>query len=247
MVAVITFFAAAPRAWFFILLAGLIGWGIAGNVGSEPRNRERAKRKSALDSAQKEFALLVDRLQNEAGPQGFMAKREELLKLKNEYSALPQLERQELDKLNATARERQKQKFLDSFFIDRADIPGVGTARKSALRSFGIETAADVERHRVQNIRGFGQSLTRAVMDWRASCERKFTFNPSTAVTEADKNAVKAKLATRKTAIEGALAAGATELHRFKQQATARASSLQPQIDASAHRLAQARKDLALL
>lgn len=31
-------------------------------------------------------------------------------------------------------------------FIDVASIPGVGPARKAALRSFGIETAADVTR-----------------------------------------------------------------------------------------------------
>lgn len=129
----------------------------------------------------------------------------------------------------------------------RTRIPGVGPARKAALRSFGIETAADVERYRIQNVRGFGQSLTRAVLDWRASCERRFTFNPSTAVTDADKNAVKAKLAARKATLESALLAGANELHRFKQQAASKAEALRPRLESAAVRLAQAQKDFSLL
>lgn len=244
---VIGLFAAAPKAWFFILLGGLIGWGMAGNVGETERRQERAKRRAVFDLAKKEFDEVVSKLEAEAGPKGFLSKKEELTKLKNEYSSLPQLERQELDKLNSTARERQKQKFLDGFFIDNADIPGVGPARKAALRSFGIETAADVERYRIQNVRGFGQSLTRAVLDWRASCERRFTFNPSTAVTDADKNAVKAKLAARKATLESALLAGANELHRFKQQAASKAEALRPRLESAAVRLAQAQKDFSLL
>lgn len=46
-------------------------------------------------------------------------------------------------------------------FIDVASIPGVGPARKAALRSFGIETAADVTRRGVKQVKGFGDHLTR--------------------------------------------------------------------------------------
>lgn len=59
------------------------------------------------------------------------------------------------------AHERQKQRFLDTCFIDRATISGVGPAPKAALRSFGIETAADVSRNKVMQVRGFGEGLTR--------------------------------------------------------------------------------------
>lgn len=163
------------------------------------------------------------------------------------YANFTQAERQELDKLNATAKERQKQKFLDGFFIDSADIPGVGPTRKSTLRSFGIETAADVDRHRIQNIRGFGQSLTRAVLDWKASCERKFTFNAATAVTDADKNAVRAKLAARKMRVESTLRQGPSDLKRMREEAILRSSNVIIQIEQSAKQLAQAKKDYSIL
>jgi DNA-binding helix-hairpin-helix protein with protein kinase domain len=96
-------------------------------------------------------------------------------------------------------------------------------------------------------VKGFGPNLTRAVMDWRASCERRFTFNPNTAVTEADRNAVRAKYTARRKAIEGMLAAGPTELASFTQTTTARANQLRAQAENAARELAQARADLSAL
>ena len=160
---------------------------------------------------------------------------------------MPQAEKQELDKLHSTAHERQKQKFLDGFFIDSATIPGVGPARKTALRSFGIETAADVSRSRVLQVRGFGDGLTRAVVDWKASCERRFKFNPAIAVSEADKNAVRARFGARRAALETSLSAGSKELQHFRQQAVSRAAAFLPKLDEAARQLAQAEKDLSVL
>lgn len=81
--------------------------------------------------------------------------------MKDEMLGLPEEEKRALAALHDTARERQKQKFLEGFFIDVASIPGVGPARKAALRSFGIETAADVTRRGVKQVKGFGDHLTR--------------------------------------------------------------------------------------
>jgi DNA-binding helix-hairpin-helix protein with protein kinase domain len=100
---------------------------------------------------------------------------------------------------------------------------------------------------RVLQVRGFGDGLTRAVVDWRASCERRFSFNPANAVSEADKNAVRTKFGVRKVALEASLRAGSRELQRFRQQATSRAAALQPKLEEMARRLAQAEKNLTVL
>lgn len=238
---------ALEKAWFIGALAGWAGWAIAGSIGSAPRGQERTRRSSVVTAAQRAYDLMIEQFQREAGPQGFSAKRSELSKMREEYQALPEAERKELDRLHSTAQERQKQKFLDGFFIDGANIPGVGPARKAALRSFGIETAADVDRRQVRQVKGFGEGLTRAVMDWRASCERKFTFNPLTAVSASDKNAVRAKFGARKRQLEGSLTSGAQELQKFKQNAAIRATALRPQLEIAARQLAQAKADLNLL
>jgi DNA-binding helix-hairpin-helix protein with protein kinase domain len=159
---VIAVLVAAPNGWFLWLIAGFFGWTMAGSVGSSERTAERNRRKAIQQSAKQDYDQLVVQAKEEAGAEGFLAKRSDLLKLRDEYQLLPQTEKHELDKLHSTAQERQRRKFLDGCFIDTANIPGVGTARKAALRSFGIETAADVSSSRVLQVRGFGDGLTRA-------------------------------------------------------------------------------------
>ncbi len=237
----------APKAWFLIVLGAWAAWAMAGSSGSTEREAERSKRKAAEDVARNAFNSLIELMKREAGPEGFNHKKGQFKKLRDELHALPAQESQELSKLHTTAQERQKQKFLELFFIDSAEISGVGPARKAALRSFGIETAADVSRNRLMQIKGFGDSLTRAVTDWRASVERRFVFNPSTAVSESDKNAVRAKFGARRNSISATLVGAAGELQRFRQMALARAISMRPQLDQAAKQFAQAQSDLSQL
>lgn len=250
LIAVVVAFAiivAEPGAWFIALLACWAGWAMAINAGSPERAKEMAMRRDALQAAKQEYDQLVERAKKEAGPEGFHASKMELTKLRNELETLPQAEKEEIEKLHSTAHERQKQKFLDTFFIDNASIPGVGPARKAALRSFGIETAADVTRARIMQVRGFGESLTRAVLDWKASCERQFTFKPNTAVSQADRDAVRIKYAAKRVALEQTLAAAPAKLQQFCQEAPAQFASLKPQLEAAARKLAQAQADFSKL
>jgi DNA-binding helix-hairpin-helix protein with protein kinase domain len=190
---------------------------------------------------------LLNKAENECGTAKFMEMKNDLGRLRDEYSRLAQLEKQELEQLHTTAQERQRQKFLDSFFIEAATISGVGTARKAALRSFGIETAADVDSSRIRQVKGFGEGLTRSIMDWRRSCERKFVFDPNRAVSVADTNIVKIKYGSRKMGIETALQTGPHELRKTQRAGIAAAATLQPQLLSSAMQVAQAMKDLTLL
>lgn len=237
---------AAPGAWFFAAIGALAGWVMAGNAGGEQRRAERQLRQAALDWAQKEYDQVVAQLKQH-GPEGFHARKRELASLRNDYSNLPQAEKLALDELHATAHQRQLHQFLDRCFIDRAEIKDVGPARKAALRSFGIETAADVERNRVRQVRGFGERLTAAIVDWRKSCERRFTFNPNQAVSDTERSQVRFKFAVKKAAMEGQLSNGAAELQRFNKEASVRAAGLRTQAEWAAQKLAQAQADLAAL
>jgi DNA-binding helix-hairpin-helix protein with protein kinase domain len=236
-----------PAYWFVWLIGGGIAYAAAAATGEAERKAERARRTGVLTSAKASHEALVLKAQNEAGPRAFSAIKRELVRLRDEYQTIPHLESQELQRLHTTAQERQKQKFLDSNFIEPALIPGVGPNRKAALRSFGIETAADVDSSRIRQVRGFGESLTRAMLDWRRSCESRFRFDPSKAVSIADKNVVRIKYGSRKLAIESALRSGAQALRKSHQDAVAMAEALQPQLNQSAGQVAQAMKDFAIM
>lgn len=240
-------FVAAPAAWLFIAIGTWIAWGIARSSGESERNVERNKRRAAVGQARREYEAIESRFHKECGPERFAAKKKELESLRDEYRALAAKEKSDIERLHATAEARQKKQFLERFFIDSASIPGVGPARKAALRSFGIETAADIDLKKVQAVKGFGDVFTRAVVDWRKSCERHFVFNPRNAVSEADKNAVRAKIANRRRILEAALSEGASELQQIKQETVAKAVTLNPELTSAAKKLAQAQADLNLL
>lgn len=239
--------AVVPKIWWLIALVSWIVWHFVGSNGSSERVAERQRRKSVEDQARREFDTLIQRAKSEIGPEGFLRKKEELRLRRDEFQSLSGEEAKELEKLKSTAQERQKVKFLERFFIDSADIPGVGPNRKATLRSFGIETAADVSKYRILQLRGFGNGLTRALTDWRASCERRFVFNPATAVTEADKNVVRGKIASRRAALVRALSAGPSELQKTYQLAISRSAAYKSQIEVAARKVAQTHKDMELV
>ena len=234
---------AEPR--YIILVPVLAAIWIIGSLASKAYKAEVQRRREAFNRAKMDYEHLVSQIQQLGGLEGFIAKRAMLEKMKDEILGLPEEEKRALAALYDTARERQKQKFLEGFFIDAASIPGVGPARKAALRSFGIETAADVTRRGVKQVKGFGDHLTQAVIDWKASCERRFVFRPNEAVTPADRQAVMAKIAAKRHRLESALTVGATELQRFRLHASARTMPLLEPLRQAAEKLAQVQADLS--
>lgn len=234
------------QGWLWSLIGGALAvWGVK-HFGGQLRKEEVQQRRTAMDLAENEYRQLVNQVQHSCGPEGFMAKRAALMQRKEELTGLPTAEKKEIDDLHATARERQREKFLATCFIASAPIPGVGAARKAALLSFGIETAADVTKRRVQQVKGFGNHLTQAVLDWKRSCDRRFVFNAAEAVSPGDINAVKAKFAARRVALEATLTNGAVELQRFSLESGRRMSMLHEPLQEAAKKLAQAQADFSL-
>ncbi len=238
---------AIPAITLWLMVAGAGGLVGIWNIGSAAKRMELSRRSSARQTAQQHYKHAVEALNREAGVKAFSDKHDELGRLKSEFDQLPASEQRELASLQGNAEKRQKQKHLDKYFIDKANLPGIGPAKRAALQSFGIETAGDVEWNRVRRIKGFGDVLTRTLVDWRKSHERNFRFNPSQAVTPADINAVKQAIQARKQQIDQQMRAGLQELRQFATKQQQAIHRHQPTIQAAAKRLAQAEADCAAL
>lgn len=236
--------AAKPALFIFACLFGWIAWAMFGKVDF---SAERAKRENERMAAQRAWNLLMERWENETGISGFTKKKTELARLRSEHESLSVKEQRALSDLHSTAQIRQKERYLERFFISDASISGVGVGRKAVLASHGIETAADVKANRIKTIKGFGEGLTRALVDWRKTCEQGFKFNPATAVSAADIASVKNKMAAERVQIEKVLVAGPSELLRYKSEQRSRATSLTQQLDAAGTALAQATADMTAL
>lgn len=109
----------------------------------------------------------------------------------------------EVMKLKSTREARQRTAYLDRFSIRHADISGIGPARKATLISFGIETAADVNRSAVLRIPGFGDVMTRKLMDWRRRHESQFRYvRTPNAQDVAEERTLRANFAGQKAKLE---------------------------------------------
>jgi DNA-binding helix-hairpin-helix protein with protein kinase domain len=239
-------FTISPGLWFFTLAGTWWAWVTVDDLGNK-RKAERVKRQKARDAAQQVYDQMVARVQQEISPEAFSKKKQELIRLRDEYRHLPEREKTEIANLHATAEARQKHQFLERQFLDTVSISGVGSTKKAALRSFGIETAADVTWNKVIAVKGFGEVLTRAVVDWRKACERRFVFNPRLGATEADKNSIRAQIANRKRILEITLNAGPAQLQHLRQDMINKVNALNPLLQAASQKLAQTQADLNVI
>jgi hypothetical protein len=82
------------------------------------------------------------------------------------------------------------------------------------LRSFGIETAADIQQRRISGIQGFGPTLVSSLMGWQQALVARFVFNPNEPINPRDLFALKAKMASRKSELEGKIRAAVASLQQ---------------------------------
>jgi DNA-binding helix-hairpin-helix protein with protein kinase domain len=89
----------------------------------------------------------------------------------------------ELRQITAQAENAARLRHMRMHLIVDAQIPLIGQARKRMLADEGILTAADIDYHRIRGISGFGEVMTRNLLDWKEEVLRQFRFDPNTAVS----------------------------------------------------------------
>ena len=176
--------------------------------------------------------------------QRFHARKKDLEVKKEEYQNLPHVQQRKLQQLEKEVYARQLERFLDKHRIDQASISGIGHARKITLRSYGIETAADVTSYAILGVHGFGLTYTNRLLAWRASIERRFVFDPRKGVDPADRQGVEREIGAAQAKLEQELRSGAAELRRISDQAKASHDAVCATAEAAIKTLAQAEADL---
>jgi DNA-binding helix-hairpin-helix protein with protein kinase domain len=104
--------------------------------------------------------------------------------------------------LTSRKREIQLRNYLDNHDIDQVKIKGIGNARKLTLKSYGIETAADIEYARIISINGFGSATAQSLVDWKEGVKAGFRFDPTLSINPADVSAIKATIALQRIDLE---------------------------------------------
>jgi DNA-binding helix-hairpin-helix protein with protein kinase domain len=238
---------AVPNSLFIWLLGVLIVAGIATSIGGAAADAAKKEAQTRLTTARAQLHTLAERWKREAGPERFLAARQELEAKKREHAALADERVRQLRKLEADRETRQRERFLDRFQVSSANIRGIGPSRTATLESYGVETAADIVAQKVEQIPGFGPALVTELLAWRRTVERKFVFDPKKGVDPADVAAIENSIARKRAQLEADLKQGATTLEQLSKQIQGQRAALRPFLEAAVKAVAQAEADLKAL
>jgi DNA-binding helix-hairpin-helix protein with protein kinase domain len=229
-------------------LAGLVPAAIAGLLLMLPgRDKaEKKRRKKGYEDARYSWRLWEKKWKAEAGDAEFAAQLAALTALKGRYEAIEREYKNALVTLQHTSRERQQKKFLENCFIDTCTTPGLSENRKAALRSFGIETAAEIAPHKIMSIPGFDSALANELMNWRKQQESRFVFDEQKGVSASDVQGLIHTFQPKIRPVERELLIGIEKLHATQQKIFRNRVKFQPVIEKSARDLAKAHADLSV-
>lgn len=210
---------------------------------------ERKRRHAAAAAAHAAYVAASEKLRTDLirGKEAFSRRFLALEAARSEYATLETDKQRELAKLQAARELHQLQRHLQRQYISKARIDGVGPGRLAALRSFGIETAADVTMQRVLAVPGIGERLGSNILAWRRQCERTFTFNPREGVDPSERQRVELAFGRRRNELENTLRAGAHDLRRFAAQVDQRRRSATPEMTRLTTAVASANADVAFV
>lgn len=230
-------------AFWIVIITSIIIYVVYNSQG----HKIKSELKENNNNAKKQWKSISERWKREVGEDPFIKKMNELEKARNEYLDLSNQRRSKLSQLESQQRNRQSHVFLQSFRLDDAKIAGIGPSRKATLESYGIETAADINIHAIQQVPGFGPSYTRKLIAWRDSVQRKFVYDPSKGVPQSDIIALDRDIRAKRTKLEQELLNGATQLMHVSNQVKVRRNSLWVEVEESAKAVAQAEADMKMV
>ena len=187
----------APPAPLWGLLIMFIS-AVAGFLPSAAVRAERAKNKRA----QTVWSDAKRAFEQSAGNSYFIHLRQEADKFIAQLQETNSEEVRQLSELTIRKRELQLRHYLDRHDIDQVRIKGIGNARKITLKSYGIETAADVDYNRILAISGFGPVIAKSLVDWQQKVKLGFRFDPNLAIDPADIASIKASIAAKRNDLE---------------------------------------------
>jgi DNA-binding helix-hairpin-helix protein with protein kinase domain len=177
----------------------------------------------------------------------FNDRRRELEKLAWALRHLPTERNQALQSLEERKRELQLSKYLDKFDIAKANVPLIGPSRAAMLASHGIETAADVETHRIESIAGFGPRMAANLIEWRRGLQQRFRFDPTQPTDPREIAEVERKIFEKRVKLVQELERGPIELRRIAAEITEARRRLLPALESALREENEAHKAVEAL
>ena len=132
-----------------------------------------------------------------------------------------------------SSRPSSRARYLAGFRIEAAKLPNIGPARCAVLRSWAIDTAADVDEGKIADIPGFGKNLTDKLVIWRDMKEKSFIYYDAPIVDPLEVQRIDRQLAARRAKLMKELRERIAEVERRVAQFNSGRAALWTQVEAS--------------
>lgn len=209
--AVAGFIYAAP-AWFVWIGLAIWGW-----VNLSDREVDASPFQQAFKDADEQVQRELNAFVQRNGLTEVLKVRGDLDASISAYKGHDDALAREIMVMKSNRESRQRQAYLDRFTIRRANISGIGPAKTATLVSFGIETAADVNRSAILRVPGFGDVMTGKLEAWRHGHESRFKYDRTpNAQDVADERALRGRFAAEKAKLESIVRHGLGTLRNAK-------------------------------
>jgi DNA-binding helix-hairpin-helix protein with protein kinase domain len=249
LIAVVGFFTSVIVGWIGMGLTAVFGIWWAVLINMPDFRHERSLRKEEAHILRKQFAAqqqLWDQTHKQTQEkfdqtiETMRQTRDEALSIRSHFEA-------EKRELQQTGRQSQLSDFLEAHPIPRNHLSMVGTGRFTALLSYGIETAADVNEARLRSVPGMDSQTAARLLAWRADIEKEFVFDPTKALSPARLSALILKYRQMQQTCEARLAGGVEELMLIRDGAQAELNAIGQVIQRLANEVRQADADASVL
>jgi DNA-binding helix-hairpin-helix protein with protein kinase domain len=235
---------AVPQA--LILWAILFFWGIS--VAKEKKSFDPTPFKTGYIASEHLYQREVINWNKRNGVDDFVKLFAELEAAREEYQLVKKEEAREVAKQGEQRRGAQLEAYLATFPIEHANIPGIGPATRATLASYGIDTAANIQDGRIQNVPGVGTKLSERLLSWRRKLEVQFVYRPD--LTALDRSAIfqaRVKAETKAGPLRAKLISGPQNLTLLAARMRQIASSDDAILARAAQQRDQARCDMEFL
>jgi DNA-binding helix-hairpin-helix protein with protein kinase domain len=129
--------------------------------------------------------------------------------------------------------EAQLARYLGGFRIEDAKLANIGSARCAVLRSWGIDTAADIDESKIAEIPGFGKNLTDKLVIWREVKEKSFTPSAAAIIDPHDVQRIDRRLAARRTKLMKELREKIAEVEQRMSDSVKQRNALWARVEAA--------------
>ena len=230
----------------------LMMWVIVGFVGylcfGGKKSLDTRPFLSSYEEATKRWGFELANWNQRVGIDAFTKLRAELIDARNAYVNLISEEKNLLQNYRNERRKKQLNTFLDTFYISRAQIKGIGPGRLATLASYGIDTAADINKARLLGLPGFGETIADQLFSWRANVEKRFIYQPNENENDRVEQArIKSSVEAKLSPIRQKLSAGEVNLRNLRNKITLANNIEDPILNQINLKRAQAKVDLEYL